>query len=52
MKNRNERRGEPATRRAAEDRLQAGFKLAMVLAPFLLVLALGLIEWWVRSGGP
>ena len=32
--------------------IQTGFKLALVLAPFLLVLVLGMIEWWMRSRGP
>jgi len=39
-------------RRTKEDRSQTGFKLALVLAPFLLVLVLGMIEWWMRSRGP
>jgi Tfp pilus assembly protein PilX len=32
-------------------RSQTGFKLILVLAPFLLVLVLGLVEWWLRSRG-
>lgn len=39
-------------RRTKKDQTQAGFKLALVLAPFLLVLVLGMIEWWMRSRGP
>ncbi len=30
----------------------AGFKLVLVLTPFLVVLALGMIEWLLRSRGP
>ncbi len=29
----------------------AGFKLLLVLAPFVLVVALGILEWWIRSRG-
>ena len=39
-------------RRTKEDRTGTGFKLALVLAPFLLVVVLGMIEWWMRSRGP
>ena len=39
-------------RRTKEDPSGTGLKLALVLAPFLLVLALGMIEWWMRSRGP
>ncbi|MCY4646018.1 MAG: hypothetical protein OXE73_04000 [Gammaproteobacteria bacterium] len=39
-------------RRTKEDRHQGGFKLVLVLTPFLLVLVLGMIEWWLRSRGP
>ena len=38
--------------RTSEDRRQTGFKLVMVLAPFLIVMVLGLVEWWLRAGGP
>ena len=33
-------------RRTKEDRRQRGFKLMLVLTPFVLVLVLGMIEWW------
>ena len=34
-----------------DDGGQTGFKLVLVLVPFLLLLVLGLIEWWLRARG-
>lgn len=39
-------------RRTKEDRRQRGFKLMLVLTPFVLVLVLGMIEWWLRARSP